>query len=438
MQNDFQYTDKQLIALDYLSINNECETVLYGGSAGSGKSFLGCDWQIKRRLKYPGTRGLIGRCELKKLMLSTMKTFYEVAAGLGLVANKHFTLNGQYHVITFSNKSEIILMDLADIPSDPEFQRFGSIEITDYFVDEAGEVSERCMNILDSRVRFKLVNGKPKGILTANPSKGFLYRNFYDPFTRGTLPEHLAFVPALPHDNPHLDPAYIEKLSRLPEVDRKRLLEGDWDYDESKDRIFEYQDLLIMCDSSDTPNGEMYTTADIGAMGDDPSIVGVWRGLTLLKVYKFQKKLPHEIAGEIRAINQEWGVGMQKTTVDSDGLGIGVYGILKCKQFLNGSSAHDKARFENLRSECYYKLADLVRLNKVQVHDKSCGPVIVKELDAIRRKNMDKEGKLGIIPREQIIKTLGHSPDYASMMMMRMTFELKPNEGKYAVVSSSR
>jgi len=58
------YHDKQKQALELLSYESSISQVLYGGGVFSGKSFLGCDWQIKRRLKYPGTKGLIGRAEL--------------------------------------------------------------------------------------------------------------------------------------------------------------------------------------------------------------------------------------------------------------------------------------------------------------------------------------------------------------------------------------
>jgi hypothetical protein len=57
---------------------------------------------------------------------------------------------------------------------------------------------------------------------------------------------------------------------------------------------------------------------------------------------------------------------------------------------------------------------------------------IVRQLDAVRRKDIDKERKLAVSTREEIVKRLGYSPDIASMMMMRMHFELKPTLGKYA------
>jgi len=276
-----KYHQKQIDALNLLAIDNDCRQLLYGGGVGGGKSFLGCDWQIKRRLKYAGTRGLIGRSELKKLRLSTMATFFELCAMYGLQPDKHWTYNGQDHVIKFFNGSQIILMDLADLPSDPEFQRFGSIELTDAFVDEAGEVSQKCIDILSSRLRYKLINDKPKLLMTCNPHKGWLYTEFFDAKRNGNIRIDRDFIQALPTDNPHVSPVYLESLQMLPEVDRKRLLEGDWDYDETKDRLYNYDDLLrcFRLSNNDKSNNDNFITADIARMGDDRTVIVLWNGL---------------------------------------------------------------------------------------------------------------------------------------------------------------
>ena len=50
---------KQTTALDLLEDKTTNE-ILFGGGAGGGKTALGCYWQLKMRLKYPNTRGLIG------------------------------------------------------------------------------------------------------------------------------------------------------------------------------------------------------------------------------------------------------------------------------------------------------------------------------------------------------------------------------------------
>jgi hypothetical protein len=424
-----QFHDKQKEALSYLAIDNECRQLLYGGSAGSGKSFLGCDWQIKRRLKYPGTRGLIGRAELKKLRLSTLATFFELCTKYNLIAGKHFTYNGQDHVINWYNGSQIILMDLADMPSDPDFGRFGSLEITDYFVDEASEVSEKCVNILNSRVRYKLINDNPKGLLTCNPHKGWLYREFFDAQRNGSIRKDRRFIQALPTDNPHISPVYIESLQMLPDIDRKRLLEGDWDYDETKDRLYEYDDLL-RCFRPSTNLGDKFITADIARMGDDRTVIVVWNNLHAEKFVVLKHKPINEVVDTINDLIKNHSVRLSNVLVDEDGIGGGCKDYLHCKGFLNGSKAV-RDNYMNLKSDCYFKLGELISSNAI-TFESTHKDTIVKELEMIRREKIDSDGKLRVTNKEDLKKRHGISPDFADAIMMRAFYELKKNFGKYA------
>jgi phage terminase large subunit len=424
-----EFHDKQKEALSYLAIDNECRQLLYGGSAGSGKSFLGCDWQIKRRLKYPGTRGLIGRAELKKLRLSTLATFFELCTKYNLIAGKHFTYNGQDHVINWYNGSQIILMDLADMPSDPDFGRFGSLEITDYFVDEASEVSEKCVNILNSRVRYKLINDNPKGLLTCNPHKGWLYREFFDAQRNGSIRKDRRFIQALPTDNPHISPVYIESLQMLPDIDRKRLLEGDWDYDETKDRLYEYDDLL-RCFRPSTTLGDKFITADIARMGDDRTVIVVWNNLHAEKFVVLKHKPINEVVDTINELIKNHSVRLSNVLVDEDGIGGGVVDFIRCKGFLNGSKAV-RDNYMNLKSDCYFKLGELISSNAI-TFESTHKDTIVKELEMIRREKIDSDGKLRVTNKEDLKKRHGISPDFADAIMMRAFYELKKNFGKYA------
>jgi PBSX family phage terminase large subunit len=424
-----QFHDKQKEALSYLAIDNECRQLLYGGSAGSGKSFLGCDWQIKRRLKYPGTRGLIGRAELKKLRLSTLATFFELCTKYNLIAGKHFTYNGQDHVINWYNGSQIILMDLADMPSDADFSRFGSLEITDYFVDEASEVSEKCINILNSRVRYKLINDNPKGLLTCNPHKGWLYREFFDAQRNNSIRKDRRFIQALPTDNPHISPVYIESLQMLPDIDRKRLLEGDWDYDETKDRLYEYDDLL-RCFRPSTTLGDKFITADIARMGDDRTVIVVWNGMHAEKFVVLKHKPINEVVDTINDLIKNHSVRLSNVLVDEDGIGGGVVDFIRCKGFLNGSKAV-RDNYMNLKSDCYFKLGELISSNAI-TFESTHKDTIVKELEMIRREKIDSDGKLRVTNKEDLKKRHGISPDFADAIMMRAFYELKKNFGKYA------
>jgi len=230
------FSAKQAKTIRLLETSPTVTQVLYGGAAGGGKSWLGCNWQIYRRLQYPGTRGAIGRDELKKLKRTTLKTFLDCWLSFWQHSGVTMRYNEQSGAITFSNGSEIVLLDLHLYPSDPDFTSLGSLEITDAFVDEATEVTEKAIQILSSRIRYrldKLPVREPKMLLAGNPAHNWVKFRFVrdEEGNAAVLKPHMAFVPALLSDNP--DPEfrriYGKQLEQLSHYDRRRLLDGDWD-----------------------------------------------------------------------------------------------------------------------------------------------------------------------------------------------------------------
>ena len=49
---------------------------------------------------------------------------------------------------------------------------------------------------------------------------------------------------------------------------------------------------------------------------------------------------------------------------------------------------------------------------------------IISEHGQIKSYNTDADGKLRIMPKEQVKQNIGHSPDYSDCLMMREWFEL--------------
>jgi len=430
------FFEKQKRALDALSVVNKVDEVIYGGAAGGGKSMLGCAWQIMRRIKYPGSRGLIGRAKLKRLKETTLETFFEVAKrDFKLETDKHYSLNNQSNVITFYNGSKIFLKDLFTYPSDPNFDSLGSLEITDAFVDEVVEIDYTAWNVLRSRTRFMISDElRPAVLGTCNPKKGWVYNEFYKPSTQGKLRSNRAFIQSLPTDNPHLPPSYIETLRSLPEQQRKRLLEGNWDYDDSIDRLFDYDDLLRMFRNEKVGDGK-YITADVARFGKDSTVIGVWEGCSLVDIVEMKTSSVDETVRAIKNEVQKHGVTLSNVIVDEDGIGGGVVDYLKCRGFVGGSKVVKNKMAKNLRAECYFKLAEFVEQNKITILVKSKQEEIVKELDSTRRKDPELDNKLQVISKDEIKRMNGgNSPDYADMIMMRMYLELKPNYGKYRIM----
>jgi phage terminase large subunit len=232
---DFAPSVKQDLAWQALEDATHKE-VCYGGAAGGGKSYLGAYWKIYRRLRYPGTRGLTGRTVAKDLRESTLITFFKVLSEMGLKSGRDFTFNSNAFRIDFKNGSREIFRDLGWNPSDPDYQRLGSLEITDAWIEEAGDgLPKKAADILRTRIRWMLPEYglTAKMLLTCNPGYHWVRNTyFYDAEDNPVVlkPTQIV-VRALVSDNP--DPAFAAQYKAQLEdldsdYDRQRLLEGDW------------------------------------------------------------------------------------------------------------------------------------------------------------------------------------------------------------------
>lgn len=415
-------------------MDDKTNIITYGGSAGGGKSFVGCLWIVTLCLQYAGIRCLIGRAVLAQLKMTTLNTLFETLDSMDLKPNEHFVYNAQSNVLTFNNKSTIILKDLAYYPSDPLFSSLGGYELTACFIDEASEVSRMAYDILRSRLRFKLNQYQqiPKILLTCNPAQVWIKSEFYQPYVEGTLAENLAFVPALPYDNPHLPSSYIEMLKSLPEISRRRLLEGDWNYLDASDAITNFDD-ISKCIYKFQPNmqDKKYLTIDVARFGNDRSVIGVWIGLVLVDVHIFTKLSTTELSTEIKSLMASHGVHPTNCIVDADGVGGGVADQIRGTNFVNNASPFNKENFTNLKSQCFIKLAELFKEGEISINIVRPDLVdeLTQELLAVKLKNVDRDNKIGVQSKDDMKKALGKSPDLADMLAMRMHPIVKQHKG---------
>lgn len=429
MAIDINLTKKQSIAWKLL-FDDKTNEILYGGSAGAGKSWLGCLWIVTLCVKYEGIRCLIGRTVLQQLKLTTLNTLFETLQAMGLKASEHYTYNGQSNVITFFNKSEIILKDLAYQPSDANYDSLGGLELSAVFVDEAAQIPQLAYNILKSRIRFKLNEFKliPKILMTCNPGQVWLKKVFYLPYISETLEANRAFVPALPLDNPHLPASYIEMLKSLPPSQRRRLLEGDWNYESEADNLFDFDDISsAIFKVAPKPDEKKYISLDVARFGSDRSVACVWVGLTVVEVLVYTKLSAVELSSEIRNLIAKYGVHPKNVIVDADGVGGPVSDILRGTDFVNNSKALHNQNFINLKSQCYVKLSELFKEGKISINvlDTSLVDDLTQELLAVKLKDVDKDNKVQVGSKDDMKKVLGKSPDISDALMMRMYYEIK-------------
>lgn len=403
------------------------EEILYGGAAGGGKSALDCLHLIEKAQKYPGSRWLMGRSKLKTLKETTLNTFFELSSKLGI--SSQFKFNAQENIIHWKNGSDILLKDLFLYPSDPNFDSLGSLEITGAVVDECNQVVYKAWQIVKSRIRYKLneYDLMPKMLGTCNPAKNWTYSHFYKPDKEKKLEPYRRFIQALPTDNPHLHPSYLQSLLRLDKNSKQRLYYGDWEYDDDPSALMGIDDINNVFTNKFVKGGLRYITADIARYGDDSTMIGVWDGLRLIKVVELKKKPTTWVVSEIRKLAQEYEIPLSQIIADEDGVGGGVVDQLKCKGFVNNSSPLYSENFNNLKSQCYFKLADIVKSNQLYVasDDPEFVARLIEEFEQVKQKDMDKDNKKQVVPKDKVKEILGRSPDVSDMVMMRMWWEIK-------------
>lgn len=426
---------KQEHAIWFLK-DNVTEEVLYGGAAGGGKTALGCLWLMEMCQKYPGTRWLMGRSKLKNLKETTLNTFFELSATLNL--GRQFTYRAADNLIVWKNGSEILLKDLFHYPSDPNFDSLGSLEITGAFIDECTQVAYHAWQIVKSRIRYKLTENKliPKMLGSCNPAKNWAYKEFYKPSREGSLPKWRQFVQSLPTDNPHLHPGYLQSLLRLDKNSRERLYYGNWEYDDdpatliSHDAIMDYFNPVHL-----QPDGQKYLTIDVARKGKDKTVFRVWHGWLCIKRESIAKSGIDTVVAQAKALQKRYGIASTNTIADEDGVGGGVVDFLKCKGFVNNSSPLEmkqgniyiKPNFENLKSQCSIKMAEMIEMRKSGelCDDDVVMQTTIEEMEQVKLRDIDKDGKQGIIAKDRVKEHLGRSPDEWDSIMMRYWFALK-------------
>jgi phage terminase large subunit len=237
-------------------------------------------WVWTMASKYAGTRYFFGRKELTNLKKSTLNSYYKFLMDYQIPKKYHGKFNSKDNIITLPNMSEILLLDCSWNPSDPLYTRFGSLELTGGFIDESNEIQEQCITIISTRVgrhrntEYKL---KPKILETFNPDKGSVFLRYYKPRKAKELPPYRKFIPALVTDNKYIDPNYIEQLQKADQVTRQRLLFGNFEYDDTNNKLFRYDEVYDLFRSNIEKDNTMYISCDVARLGDDRTVICLWR-----------------------------------------------------------------------------------------------------------------------------------------------------------------
>lgn len=419
---------KQRLAYNYLR-DDVTKFVCYGGAGGGGKSWLGCEWLMQCCHFLPGTRWFAGRNNLKDSRASISVTFVKVAQWHGYGAYR-LTNDG----VEFENGSEIIFLDLTYYPvKDPMYERFGSLEFTGGWIEEAGQVNGMAFSVLQTRIG-RHMNDKygiqGKILITCNPKKNWLYDLFYKPWKENTLKDGYAFVQALVQDNPFATEDYINTLRNTNDkVTKERLYFGNWEYDDDPAVLCGYDAICdLFTNEHIKPSGESSGSADLAMKGRDRFVAGHWKGnVCYIKIDQSYSE-GKTIEADLKRMMIECSIPRSMMVADSDGLGAYLESYLNGIREFHGGNRPINPEFDNLKSECAFKLAEMInnRLIRIVCNDAQ-RERIKKELSVLKQDHIDADTrKKGIISKEKMKEILGHSPDYLDMLIMAMIFRINP------------
>jgi len=440
---------KQFKALKILLDNNWVSFLWYGWAAWWWKTILAALWISMMCKKHRWVKYWVFRRYITDVLDTTFQSFtkallilwFKEASSIDILQKNpwlyDYCIRNWWKEITFWNWSEILFRWLQDKPTDIHFTKIGWLELTWAYIDEANECPELWVAVLRKRV-WRHMNAEysiPRKVLcTFNPDKWWIYRTFYLPFKNKQETAETLFIPALPTDNPYLTQEYLDELkNEKNEVLKQRYYYGNFDYDDTPWRLFDYNKLLELESYKIPANNIRFISWDIARKGKDKAVIFVWEWFNVIDYVIFDKSKTTELSQAIRELQDKYWIDNQNTIVDEDWVGWWVVDELWCRWFINNSSPisnywakyqnYLKRNYQNLKTQCYFLLSKIVNDNlmfvKIEEQDK-----LVEELDIVVQVDIDKDSKIKIISKESIKEKLWRSPDYADALMMRMYFEL--------------
>jgi|GEM_PF-128418 hypothetical protein len=295
----------------------------YGGAAKGGKSYCMRWHGIKDCIEYPGLRILLIRQSLKQLRLTHLDFIrHELPSQIGIY-------NEQMSRVTFSNNS-LLQFGYLDAGADVDVYLGTSWDVimTDELTTMKFDLTLQLMNRLTASradfIPYFMAASNPGSIAHLEVKSYFIDKDFSKEFPELTgkyKPDQIYFLPARVYDNPRLiekDAEIVERMEELPERERRRFLEGDWDYVEGN--FFDMYDRQVhVVKPFNIPEhwakrgGLDYgnvTCCELMAMNPDTENIFVYNEITFIKESKEIK------AQKLKA----WldGLGESKTKIVSD------------------------------------------------------------------------------------------------------------------------
>jgi len=229
----------------------------------------------------------------------------------------------------------------------------------------------------------------------------------------------------------------LQAQKDLPVKIFKELYEAE--ASEDKGQLINNESINKLFSNTHIESGEYHITADIARLGRDKTIVYVWDGLRVVEIIEEAVTRVNESVDIINKLIKKYNVNLNRTIVDEDGVGGGVVDYLNCEGFVNNSKPIDvngvKVNFANLKTQCYYRLAELINRNELYFNcNEDVEMLLSEELEWVRLPKEIDTQKISLLSKDEVKKQIGRSPDYSDALMMRMYYLIDPNVGVYNIL----
>lgn len=452
MNVDFEFSDRQLQTLEALA-DPKIKEVMYGGAKGGGKTVLGTRWvflkclelikafKLKKQAEIRNIpiAGFMGRKHAVDFSATTMLTwkreipseFYELRS-----------IDGKVPVVVILNS---IAVQYGGLDQEDEVKKLNSAEFAFYFIDQAEEVSEENAGMLRGTRRFKYAGMEPpggyKGLYTTNPRQCWLKSEFVDEATRAP---NVAYIQALPSDNPYLPQTYTDDLKQAfnnrPEL-LQAYLYGSWDDLTNQQTIIKQRWVEVATNHSGIKDGPelRVTVADIAdgdnngidedfigdESGDETVIYDFVRGqlvdqeiyrnydpmFTASRLVMHQKKNRSSVIC-VDSIGVGSGVFSRLRQVYSDERDVYIFGF---DSRINPPGENNQRIYKNYKTYAWFTVAEeYFQPGKVSIPN---DPELLRQLSNVPY-TYSSNGKFTVLPKEKIKKILKVSPDRADACVM--------------------
>jgi len=184
---------------------------------------------------------------------------------------------------------------------------------------------------------------------------------------------------------------------------------------------------------------------DQSGFGRDSCMVSIWDGLFITEFLQYAEGIS---SGELDEILTSRTIPRSHCLVDSIGVGFGlkkempevvsfVANAAPLKKKKQSTDEEGLDNYKNLRSQCWFELSNHVNTGMIGIYRDlpiNIKELLIEDLEVMKQMDEDKDGKMRVITKKELHDTaaMSRSTDAGDVLMMRMYFEINPNESAWS------